>query len=57
MEMEPSDAGVSVEFRHVDFAYKSREVPVLSKLNFKVEAGQFAALVGASVFLPLLSTS
>ena len=41
--------GVSVEFRGVDFTYKSREVPVLSKLNLKVEAGQFAALVGASV--------
>jgi ATP-binding cassette subfamily B (MDR/TAP) protein 1 len=40
--------GVSVEFRNVDFAYKSREVPVLSKLSLKVEAGQFAALVGAS---------
>jgi ABC-type multidrug transport system fused ATPase/permease subunit len=45
------DEGVSVEFRNVDFTYKSREVPVLSNLNIKVEAGQFAALVGASVSL------
>jgi ABC-type multidrug transport system fused ATPase/permease subunit len=49
--LEPREAkdGVSVEFRNVDFTYKSREVPVLSKLNLKVEPGQFAALVGASV--------
>ncbi|KAH7071899.1 leptomycin B resistance protein pmd1 [Paraphoma chrysanthemicola] len=48
--LEPREAkdGVSVEFRNVDFTYKSREVPVLSNLNLKVEPGQFAALVGAS---------
>lgn len=46
--------GVSVEFRKVDFTYKSREVPVLSNLNLRVEPGQFAALVGASVSLYLL---
>ncbi|KAF1913018.1 P-loop containing nucleoside triphosphate hydrolase protein [Ampelomyces quisqualis] len=47
-DMKISDEGVSVEFRNVDFTYKSRQVPVLSNLNLKVEAGQFAALVGAS---------
>jgi ATP-binding cassette subfamily B (MDR/TAP) protein 1 len=62
-DMKPSNDGVSVEFRNVDFTYKSREVPVLNNLSFKVEAGQFAALVGASVcpffsfFLPLAYTS
>lgn len=50
------EEGVSVEFRNVDFTYKSREVPVLSNLNIKVEAGQFAALVGASVRLPIPSS-
>ncbi|KAF1952299.1 leptomycin B resistance protein pmd1 [Byssothecium circinans] len=38
----------SIEFRNVDFAYKSRSVPVLSNLNISVAPGQFAALVGAS---------
>jgi ATP-binding cassette subfamily B (MDR/TAP) protein 1 len=49
MDMNDGSEGVSVEFRNVDFSYKSREVNVLSNLNLKVEAGQFAALVGASV--------
>jgi ATP-binding cassette subfamily B (MDR/TAP) protein 1 len=62
-DMEDAGEGMSVEFRNVDFTYKSREVPVLSNLNIKVEAGQFAALVGASVspsnhpFLSYLLTS
>ncbi|KAH8723608.1 P-loop containing nucleoside triphosphate hydrolase protein [Phaeosphaeriaceae sp. PMI808] len=46
--IEERSEGVSIEFRDVDFSYKSREVTVLSKLNIKVEPGQFAALVGAS---------
>ncbi|PSN71259.1 P-loop containing nucleoside triphosphate hydrolase protein [Corynespora cassiicola Philippines] len=40
--------GVSVDFQHVYFSYKNREVPVLSNLNISVAPGQFAALVGAS---------
>jgi ATP-binding cassette subfamily B (MDR/TAP) protein 1 len=40
--------GVGIEFKDVYFTYKSREVPVLSKLNLQVQPGQFAALVGAS---------
>ena len=32
----------------MDFAYKFGEVPVLSKLNLRVQPGQFAALVGAT---------
>jgi ATP-binding cassette subfamily B (MDR/TAP) protein 1 len=50
-DMIDGSEGASVEFRNVDFTYKSREVNVLSNLNLKVEAGQFAALVGASVSL------
>ncbi|KAF2870724.1 leptomycin B resistance protein pmd1 [Massariosphaeria phaeospora] len=46
--LSPSPGGISVEFRSVNFSYKSRDVPVLSNLNIKVAAGQFAALVGAS---------
>ncbi|KAF2034262.1 P-loop containing nucleoside triphosphate hydrolase protein [Setomelanomma holmii] len=48
LEPRETNEGVSVEFRDVDFAYKSRDVPVLSNLNLKVEPGQFAALVGAT---------
>lgn len=40
--------GVGVEFKNVDFAYKSRDTQVLSNLNLHVAPGQFAALVGAS---------
>ncbi|EAT87032.2 hypothetical protein SNOG_05968 [Parastagonospora nodorum SN15] len=47
-DIQESEQGVSVEFRNVDFTYRSREVPVLSNLNLRVEPGQFAALVGAS---------
>jgi ATP-binding cassette subfamily B (MDR/TAP) protein 1 len=44
---DPS-GGVSVEFKNVCFAYKSRDTQVLSNLNLHVSPGQFAALVGAS---------
>ncbi|KAF2472343.1 P-loop containing nucleoside triphosphate hydrolase protein [Lindgomyces ingoldianus] len=47
-KMREEKGAVSVEFQNVGFTYKSREIPVLSNLNLKVEAGQFAALVGAS---------
>jgi ATP-binding cassette subfamily B (MDR/TAP) protein 1 len=43
-----ANAGVSIEFRNVSFAYKSRATPVLADINVKVLPGQFAALVGAS---------
>jgi ABC-type multidrug transport system fused ATPase/permease subunit len=43
-----AEGGVGIEFENVHFAYKSRDVPVLSKLNLKILPGQFAALVGAS---------
>lgn len=38
---------VSIEFKDVHFTYKSREIPVPTALSFKVESGQFGALVGA----------
>jgi ABC-type bacteriocin/lantibiotic exporter with double-glycine peptidase domain len=44
--------GASIEFRNVNFTYKSRDVPVLSNLNIQIPAGQFAALVGASGTYP-----
>jgi subfamily B ATP-binding cassette protein MsbA len=34
-----------IEFEHVDFGY-SRDQPVLSDLNLRIEPGQFVALVG-----------
>ncbi|KAF1996643.1 leptomycin B resistance protein pmd1 [Amniculicola lignicola CBS 123094] len=47
-KIESPPGGVSVDFQNVYFTYKSRDVPVLSNLNIKVQPGQFAALVGAS---------
>ena len=46
--IEKATGSVGIEFRNVDFAYKSRSVPVLSNLNMTIAPGQFAALVGAS---------
>lgn len=40
--------GVGIDFQHVGFTYKGRDVPVLSDLNLQINPGQFAALVGAS---------
>jgi ABC-type multidrug transport system fused ATPase/permease subunit len=39
---------MGVEFNDVSFTYQDRSVQVLSGLSLKIEAGQFAALVGAS---------
>lgn len=47
-DFQADDDGLRVEFRDVNFTYKSRSVPVLTGLNLKIKAGQFAALVGAS---------
>ncbi|KAF2399304.1 leptomycin B resistance protein pmd1 [Trichodelitschia bisporula] len=38
----------SIEFKDVSFAYEERATPVLSGINIRIEAGQFAAFVGAS---------
>jgi ATP-binding cassette, subfamily B (MDR/TAP), member 1 len=45
----PKDtSGLSLEFKDVHFTYPTRDEPVLSGLNLRIEAGQYAALVGAS---------
>ena len=46
--LKDSPFGVSIDFRSVDFTYRSRPTPVLNNLNISVAPGQFAALVGAS---------
>lgn len=37
-----------IQFNQVSFKYASRDTPVFADLDFKVESGQFAALVGPS---------
>ncbi|PVH99733.1 P-loop containing nucleoside triphosphate hydrolase protein [Periconia macrospinosa] len=46
--IENPEASAGLTFRNVNFAYKSRDTPVLSNLNLDIAPGQFAALVGAS---------
>ncbi|RAH50439.1 ABC transporter ATP-binding protein [Aspergillus brunneoviolaceus CBS 621.78] len=41
-------AGVAIELRDVYLRYPGQESPVLNGLNMTIEAGQFAAIVGAS---------
>lgn len=45
---KPAEHGCEIEFRSVDFKYPSRDNPVFENLNLKIQAGQFAAFVGAS---------
>ncbi|KAK8085888.1 GTPase-activating protein [Apiospora hydei] len=48
-EMLDADARGAIEFRDVHFRYPTRPgYPVLSGLSFRVEPGQYVALVGAS---------
>ncbi|KAF2732133.1 leptomycin B resistance protein pmd1 [Polyplosphaeria fusca] len=47
-DIAPMPHGASIDFRNVYFTYQSREIPVLSNLNFSIQPGQFAALVGSS---------
>ncbi|KAF2849457.1 lipid A export ATP-binding/permease protein-like protein msbA [Plenodomus tracheiphilus IPT5] len=47
-DLNDSTTGVGIDFQNVYFAYKSRQVPVLTNLNITIQPGQFAALVGAS---------
>jgi ATP-binding cassette subfamily B protein len=43
----PLEGGIrSVEFRNVTFAYPSTTLPVLSRISFKVEAGDFLGVMG-----------
>lgn len=46
--IRPSPSGVALDFRAVNFAYRTRPTPVLNNLNLSIQPGQFAALVGAS---------
>ncbi|KAM5432744.1 putative ABC-type xenobiotic transporter [Microsporum ferrugineum] len=46
--LDPSEGGVEIEFKSVNFKYPSRDVPVFKNLSFTVGKGQFAALVGPS---------
>lgn len=41
-------SGIALEFRNVRFQYPTRRVPVLRGLSFRIERGQFAAIVGPS---------
>ncbi|KAK0745952.1 P-loop containing nucleoside triphosphate hydrolase protein [Schizothecium vesticola] len=43
-----TDQGVRIELRDVHFKYPTRDVSIFKGLNLTIEAGQFAALVGAS---------
>ena len=46
--LPPAPSGAALTFQNVHFAYKSRNLPVLSNLSLTIQPGQFAALVGAS---------
>ena len=48
VSIPPNLSGVAIDFRSVNFTYRSRPTPVLNNLNISVKPGQFAALVGAS---------
>ncbi|KAL4939131.1 hypothetical protein BDV06DRAFT_231251 [Aspergillus oleicola] len=45
-ERTPSDA--SIEIRNISFRYPSRQTPVFTDLNLRIESGQFVAFVGPS---------
>ncbi|KAE9380673.1 leptomycin B resistance protein pmd1 [Stipitochalara longipes BDJ] len=52
IEFKAKDGNVGVEFRDVNFAYKSRMVQVLSGVNLKIRPGQFAALLARKFYDP-----
>ncbi|KAF8846858.1 P-loop containing nucleoside triphosphate hydrolase protein [Acephala macrosclerotiorum] len=47
-ELQDTEGGVKIGFRDQWFKYPTRDVPIFTGLNFTVEKGQFAALVGPS---------
>lgn len=47
-KMPDSKGGMTIEFDNVHFKYPTRDVPVFQGMNFTIEKGQFAALVGAT---------
>ncbi|MCJ1350668.1 MAG: hypothetical protein MMC33_000649 [Icmadophila ericetorum] len=40
--------GATIEFKNVSFKYPTRDVPVFRDISFKIQKGQYAALVGPS---------
>lgn len=48
MPADTGKSGIELEFKNVRFQYPTRRVPVLRGLSFKIEKGQFAAIVGPS---------
>ncbi|KAL6231862.1 hypothetical protein BDW75DRAFT_31362 [Aspergillus navahoensis] len=44
----PAPSNASLEFRHVSFCYPSRQTPIFTDLNLRIESGQFVAFVGPS---------
>jgi ATP-binding cassette, subfamily B (MDR/TAP), member 1 len=45
---ETGKSNIGIEFKDVNFTYESRNIPVLSGMNLKINPGQFVGLVGAS---------
>jgi len=48
VELEDTDGGVRIELRDLWFKYPTRDIPIFTGLNLRIEKGQFAALVGPS---------
>jgi len=46
--LQDIDGGVKIELVDLWFKYPTRDIPIFTGLNIKIEKGQFAALVGAS---------
>ena len=44
----PPNGGAEIKFHNVHFQYPTRNIPIFRGLGFTIEAGQFAAFVGAS---------
>ena len=47
-ELQDTDGGIEIELKDVWFEYPTRDIPIFTGLNIKIEKGKFAALVGAS---------
>jgi len=53
-EIPNTTGGIEIELKDVWFRYPTRDIPIFTGLNIKIEKGQFAALVGASGMIPHL---
>ena len=47
-ELQGTTGGIEIELKDVWFKYPTRDTPIFTGLNIKIEKGKFAALVGAS---------